>query len=118
MSDTTFSAGTVIASTWLNAVNDTVYNFVSTLGGTARTITAKANDIVDARDFGIVVDGTTDQTTALNTITSALGTASFRGDLHIPANTKFTATAPSGGYLTLFYDYTDSGAWREYSRSF
>lgn len=122
MSDTTFSAGTVIASTWLNAVNDTVYNFVSTLGGTARTITAKANDIVDARDFGIVVDGTTDQTTALNTITSALGTAGFRGDLHIPANTKFTATSvfaalPLGVGLNII-DTTNWGQPPSYKNKF
>lgn len=93
MASTTFIGGTVISSSWLNDVNDIVYEFVSTLGGTARTLTAKANDIVDARDFGIVSDGTTDQTTELNTITTTLGTAGFRGVLNIPPNTKFTPTA-------------------------
>ena len=52
MSDTTFSSGTVIASTWLQDVNDTVYNLrvstppaTATSAGVAGTVTWDTNYI-------------------------------------------------------------------------
>jgi hypothetical protein len=55
-------------------------------------------------DFGIVPDGSTDRTAALTSLLSTLGSASFRGWLRIPYNTKFTvptvyAAVPTGVIL-------------------
>lgn len=61
-------------------------------GSVNRTAQSKLADIVHAADFGVVSDGITDQTTAITTVLTTLGAASFRGILQIPANTKFSPT--------------------------
>jgi hypothetical protein len=77
-----------------------------------RSVQAKLRDVVHAADFGIVSDGVTLQTTAINTVTSALGAAGFRGTLVIPHNTRFDppsvfSACPTGVML----DITDSVNW-------
>lgn len=59
------------------------------VGTSSRTQIDKNNDRLDARDFGIIADGTTDQTSALTTIFT--NNATFRGTFIIPYNTKFDA---------------------------
>jgi hypothetical protein len=79
MSSTSFSSGTVIASSWLNDVNNAVYNgdfptqisssgINYTQGGTGsvtETAAAKLQQIVSVGDFGAVGNGTTDDTAAI-----------------------------------------------------
>jgi hypothetical protein len=59
-------------------------------GAVSRTEQSKNNDLVDARDVGVIVDGSTDQTGALTTVFS--NNSSYRGVFRIPYNTKFTAS--------------------------
>ena len=78
-----------------------VGSIASETGSTARTVQAKLDDIFDVRDLGIIVDGTTDQTSALVTKLTALGAASFRGYINVPYGTKFVpatvwAAIPTG----------------------
>jgi len=66
MADTTFSSGTVVASTWLNDVNAATYRAQSALSGsTNRTALAKFADFISVKDFGAVGDGVTDDTAAI-----------------------------------------------------
>jgi len=78
MSSTTFTSGTVIASTWLNDVNNAVYNTVpsqssaagisyapSGTGAVTTTVQAKLQQTVSVKDFGAVGDGSTDDTAAI-----------------------------------------------------
>ena len=87
MTSTVFSSGTVITAPWLNDVNTSTYTTVpsntaaiATFNGTtgaanvgytpagtgavATTVQAKLRQYVSAQDFGVVGDGTTDDTTA------------------------------------------------------
>ncbi|MCA3173496.1 MAG: hypothetical protein ING25_10650 [Burkholderiales bacterium] len=78
----------------------------------ARTVQSKLRDVIDIRDFDITPDGVTDRTAAINAVTAALGAASYRGTLVIPAGTKFNtdtvfAAVPTGVML----DITDSVNW-------
>lgn len=73
-------------------------------GTVARTQQSKNEDTIDMRDLGLVVDGLTDQTSALVSKLTALGSAGFRGWIKIPYNTKFTvatvyAAVPTGVIL-------------------
>jgi hypothetical protein len=89
MADTTFSAGTVIASSWLNDVNDVVYTDAGGVGGLGDTATLTKGDAligvkrnatdsvartqhninedeyIHVNDFGAVADGTTDNYAAI-----------------------------------------------------
>lgn len=69
--DTTFSAGTVVASTWLNDVNDFTYK----------------SWFVNASAFGALNDGTTDNTAAVQLALDSLGAAG--GVVQVASNTKF-----------------------------
>lgn len=66
MADTTFSQGTLIESTWLNDVNDAIYQSNSAItGSTDRTAVEKLADIIFAEDYGVVGDGVEDDTAAI-----------------------------------------------------
>lgn len=80
MSDTTFVSGTTIASSWLNDVNDLVYN------DTAQPNTKVYNRIhntVSVTDFGAKGDGITDDTAAIQ---SAINACVNKG-LYFPSGT-------------------------------
>jgi len=78
MSDTTFSAGTVITSDWLNDVNTLAYKGVE--------LSSK---------YGTVADGTTDNTT--NVLAASNGGAKV---VIIPPNTKYNRTTVIGSMPT------------------
>lgn len=65
MASTTFTANSsVIRASWLNDVNDSVYEQNNGLtGATDRTLDSKVSDIIDVRDFGAVAGA--DSTTAI-----------------------------------------------------
>jgi len=96
MSSTVFNSGTIIASSWLNDVNDAVYNgnFPTPLaaagiqyneGGTGAvttTVQAKLRQVVNVLDFGADPTGVTDSTTAF---TNAQGTGNVQ--VNVPPGT-------------------------------
>lgn len=126
MADTTFSAGTVITSSWLNDVNDVVHTdlggvgglastsdvtkgdaFVGVksplTGGTGRTQHQKNQDIVTPQDFGAVGDGTTNDTTAVQAALSSgrevdLGNFTYA----VTSGLEVTGTIYSGGATFKF----------------
>jgi polygalacturonase len=97
ISDIEFSPGTVITSAWLNGVNDSLNNVVSGItGSTARTLTNKALDLVSIKDYGVIGDGSTDDTSAINTALSLF--ANTNKYLFMPAGTykvSSTITIPN-----------------------
>jgi len=95
MSSTTFTSGTVIASTWLNDVNNAVYNTVPTqssaagisyneggTGAVTTTVQAKLQQTVSVKDFGATGNGSTDDTAAIQ---SALNSGA--GAVYFPSGT-------------------------------
>jgi ketosteroid isomerase-like protein len=54
---------TVIVSSWLNDVDENIYT--AGAGPTSRTVKQKFTELINAKDFGVVADGTTDDTTAM-----------------------------------------------------
>ena len=61
MPDTTFSPGTIVTSTWLNEVNDTVFDATSGRAGTVdRTQISHNSDMVSVKDYGAKGDGSND----------------------------------------------------------
>lgn len=84
MTTTTFSAGTTVASTWLNDINDFVYD-----------------DIVNVKNstYGAVGDGTTDDTAAL--LAAFTAAMSANKTVVFPAGTyKVTGPITTGGTST------------------
>lgn len=92
------------------------------LVGTKRTVSNAAattvHDWIDRHqldtyaDFNIAPDGSTNQTAALTALLSALGSASFRGWLRIPYNTKFdVATVYAAVPTGLILDDESSINW-------
>ena len=69
MASTTFTSGTVVASDWLNDVNDATYNGTGVFtpagtGAVARTMQDKGREFISVKDFGAVGDGITDDSAA------------------------------------------------------
>lgn len=73
MADTTFSPGTIISSTWLNDINDTIYQGY---------LTGPKNILLDGADNTGAVDATTIINSAISTLAAADG-----GVVWLPAGT-------------------------------
>lgn len=93
--------------------NASAANVTATGSTTARTLAARAADVVNAKDFGVKCDGTTDDTSALqvflNAITSGKrgvlpsGTCLFSNTINLP--NSYASLFGSGMYsTTLEYD--------------
>lgn len=90
MPDTTFSSGTIVTATWLNDINDAVYQQTSGLAGaTARSLAAKLGDFVSVKDYGAVGDDSTDDTAAF---TAAMATGK---NVYVPVGTYRVTTTIS-----------------------
>ena len=113
MSSTVFNSGTIIASSWLNDVNDAVYNgnFPTPLaaagiqyneGGTGAvttTVQTKLQQYVSVKDFGATGNGTTNDTTAIQ---AAINSLTNGGTVFLPKGTYLLdslvfPTDPSSG---------------------
>lgn len=69
-------------------------NFIQAgTGAVTRTSQNKMRESVSVLDFGILVDGITNQTSALLTLLSSLSASAYRGIVNIPYNTKFDVAA-------------------------
>jgi hypothetical protein len=103
MASTTFTSGTVVASSWLNDVNNATYN--------------KLNGYINAKEYGVVGDGITNDTTALQVFFTAcmtgkkgyLGAGTYsvdEGILTIQPTTNVHTSGPyietAGYYKTIF----------------
>jgi len=94
-------AGTVSSTNVQGAINEIVSDLAapsgsslvgfvqSGTGAANRTAQDKLRDVVSVKDFGIVADGSTSQTSALTSLMSALSASGYRGVVNIPYNTKF-----------------------------
>lgn len=102
MSDTTFSPGTTIVSSWLNDVNSAVYKANSGITGYSgnRTALQKFSDQVSVKDFGAVGDGVTDDTAAIQAAYSALGSG---GKLYFPRGTYNHTGLTFDGLLNITF---------------
>ena len=103
---TATQVASAIAAAYSGAVGPLdAQSFIANLpGAVTRTAQAKVRDVLDVRDVGITPDGITNHTTALVTLLSALGAATFRGWIEIPYNTLFDvetvyAAVPTGVML-------------------
>lgn len=103
MADTTFTSGTVVTSPWLNDVNDAVYR--------------KLHGYINAKEYGVVGDGVTNDTTAMQAFFTAcmtgkkgyLGAGTYsvdEGILTLQPLTNVHTAGPSietaGYYKTIF----------------
>jgi len=73
-------------------------------GAVVRTAQSKMRDVVSVKDFGIVSDGVTDNTSALTALMTSFSSSGFRGVVDIPYGTKFNvatvwASVPVGVIL-------------------
>lgn len=112
MASTTFTAGTVIASSWLNDVNDLTYEVAqSGTGAVNRTAVSKLLDKVNLLDFGAVYDGATDASTALTNALAAATEVEITGQILlssqvlIPTNKRITMLG-LGGILVNMSTFT------------
>lgn len=89
MATTNFTSGTVIASDWLNDVDEKIYQGTIATGSTTRrTLENRAADVINVKDFGAVGDGVTDDTVAIQ---AALTAATGKGLYFPPASYKISA---------------------------
>ena len=81
---------TALSATLAASAGSSLIGFIqSGVGAVARTTQSKLREIVDVRDFGIVADGVTSQTTALTSLLASLSASGYRGLVRIPFNTKY-----------------------------
>lgn len=120
MADTTFTPGTVVASSWLNDINDNIYNQTSGFGsGVPRALSSKLGDIISVKDFGATGNGTTDDTAAIQAAIAAVPKA---GALYFPRgkykiSDELIIAKPmliygeGPGQILEGYDTTDDGSY-------
>lgn len=107
MADTTFNAGTVITSPWLNDINDAVYQQTSGLAGAIpRSLTSKLGDVVSILDFGAVMNSSAAEVRTANSaaLTAALA---VNRTVYIPAGTLWISANTS---LPGFWNIIGAGA--------
>lgn len=84
------------------------------IGAVPMTVNAKLAETISARDFGVIANGVTDSTAALNAFLTAAanrtafipaGNYYFTGMLHVPANTRVVGE----GYATRLHPVNASG---------
>lgn len=99
MTSKTWSAGTVIDSTWLQDVDNTVYKGITPTGATTRrTLALQAADSLVVKDFGAIGDGVTDDTTAFTNATTSGAT------IFVPYTSSFySLTSLSAGARALLW---------------
>jgi hypothetical protein len=97
---------TVVPASWLNDVNDAVYNQTSGLSGAiARSLASKLGDVVSVKDFGAVGDGVADDTAAFGLWTTNLNSRGG-GVAVIPPGT-YKVTCPLSSALCSFTSSID-----------
>ena len=97
----------------VNGGNASAANVTATGSTTARTLAARAADVVNAKDFGVKCDGATDDTADLQTFLSAItsgkkgilpaGTCLFSNTINLP--NSYASLFGSGMYSTTL-EYT------------
>jgi hypothetical protein len=121
MATTTFSSGTVVASTWLNDVDALRYDdngstmVKHTATGTsavARALNARLMDMVSVKDFGATGNGVTNDTAAINA--AKVYACSINAALLFPAGTYLVtpATAQTGaGTYNCAFEIINNMHW-------
>jgi hypothetical protein len=120
MATTNFATGTLIESTWLNDVDQVVYDsdgaayvdFTPTgTGAVVRSVAAKLKDTVSVLDFGADPTGATDSTAAFNLATgAAIAGTGFNGTSGIATDTwAKTVEVPAGQYRITGTVYVHKG---------
>lgn len=102
MADTTFVSGvTTVSADWLNDVNDKLYHL--NLGNSDRALTTKLQEFVSVKDYGVVGDGSTDDTTAM------IAAAASGKPLYIPTGTNIVISSPVTISSMLYGNGCDDG---------
>ncbi len=106
MADTNFTSGTVIASSWLNDVNDLVYGYA-------------AENAINVKDYGVVGDGVTNDTTNFQAAIDAAMVSPYRA-LYVPAGSYYvpgglTVSGDTKDRFTMFGDGRQSDVWSDQS---
>lgn len=113
MADTTFTSGTVVQASWLNEINDAIYNQTSGLtGGIARTLSSKLGDFISVKDFGADSTGVSDSTAAVTLAMTAGKNIYFPAGTYLVnislANKRGYSFIGAGKDITMLKNFTSS----------
>jgi len=100
MTTTAFVNGqTPIVASWLNDVNDNVYNATGLSGSSiSRTVQQKNSDTISVKDFGAVGDGVVDDTLSIQTAINTGLNIYFPSGRYLITNTLLVSTRGQGFY--------------------